>query len=416
MDICIFNSNTNVNAQDYEVVERKGIGHPDTICDTLAEKISANYSLYTYQKYGHIFRHMIDKLSILGGKTKVYFGGGEFIKPIRILLNGRFTGNFCDEKIPYIDIATETIYKHMKFLFPMIDCKKNIEIIDNTHSSQGPGVVYKKDGTTNNERSSFFNIKNEAFMQYHNNMNRTNDTSTTVSFYPYTVLENVVLYVENQLNSEEFKKKYPFIGNDIKVMGTRIGKNIDITTCIPFISLYTPDKNFYKDNINFLKDFLVDILSKKYSDYSFNISINTRDNLENYDLYLTLTGSAVESGDEGAVGRGNRSCGFIPFCRNVSLEAPCGKNPVYHTGKLFTAIGNIISNRIYSQTGIENTVYLTSQMGGKIEEPWKIAIGLTNSPSISLELKNTIEDIVNEELKNHNKTTQDIILEKIKLY
>ena len=109
MDICIFNSNTNVNAQDYEVVERKGIGHPDTICDTLAEKISANYSLYTYQKYGHIFRHMIDKLSILGGKTNESFGGGEFIKPIRILLNGRFTGNFCDEKIPYIDIVTEII-------------------------------------------------------------------------------------------------------------------------------------------------------------------------------------------------------------------------------------------------------------------------------------------------------------------
>ena len=150
--------------------------------------------------------------------------------------------------------------------------------------------------------------------------------------------------------------------------------------------------------------------------YTFNISINTRDNLENDDLYLTLTGSAVESGDEGAVGRGNRSCGFIPFCRNISLEAPCGKNPVYHTGKLFTVIGNIISNRIYNQIGIENTVYLTSQMGGKIEEPWKIAIGLTNNSFISSGLKSTIENIVNEELKKHNKTTQDIILEKIKLY
>jgi S-adenosylmethionine synthetase len=27
------------DAQDVEVVERKGIGHPDTICDALAEEI-----------------------------------------------------------------------------------------------------------------------------------------------------------------------------------------------------------------------------------------------------------------------------------------------------------------------------------------------------------------------------------------
>ena len=35
-------------------------------------------------------------------------------------------------------------------------------------------------------------------------------------------------------------------------------------------------------------------------------------------MYMTLIGSAVESGDEGAVGRGNRSRGVIPFCRNFS--------------------------------------------------------------------------------------------------
>lgn len=78
--------------------------------------------------------------------------------------------------------------------------------------------------------------------------------------------------------------------------------------------------------------------------------MNTRDNYENNDLYMTLTGSAVESGDEGAVGRGNRSRGVIPFSRNFSMEAACGKNPVYHTGKLFTAIGDIINDEIKSNS------------------------------------------------------------------
>ena len=46
----------------FEVVETKGKGHPDNICDTLAEKISAAYSRYCVEHYGVVLRHMIDKL------------------------------------------------------------------------------------------------------------------------------------------------------------------------------------------------------------------------------------------------------------------------------------------------------------------------------------------------------------------
>ena len=96
-DIIIYESGEkNVNNIEYEVVERKGIGHPDTICDTLAELISQNYSKYTLEKYGCIFRHMIDKITILGGSSKVGFGFGNMTKQINILLNGRFTKNYLN--------------------------------------------------------------------------------------------------------------------------------------------------------------------------------------------------------------------------------------------------------------------------------------------------------------------------------
>lgn len=100
----------------------------------------------------------------------------------------------------------------------------------------------------------------------------------------------------------------------------------------------------------------------------------------------------------------------------MSLEAPCGKNPVYHTGKLFTVIGNLISSKIYEKTGLENTVFMTSQMGGAIINPWKVAVGLTTSKPISLKLRKTIEKIVFDELMDHARITQEIISGKIKLY
>ena len=128
---------------------------------------------------------------------------------------------------------------------------------------------------------------------------------------------------------------------------------------------------------------------------------------------MTLTGSAIESGDEGIVGRGNRSRGVIPFSRNFSMEAACGKNPVYHTGKLFTAIGDIISKKIYEKYKVENTVYCTSKMGDSISNPWNISVELNKR--ISKEEIDDIKRMINEIIEKHSEITQNIINDKIKL-
>jgi S-adenosylmethionine synthetase len=95
------------------------------------------------------------------------------------------------------------------------------------------------------------------------------------------------------------------------------------------------------------------------------------------------------------------------------MEAACGKNPVYHTGKLFTAIGDVISENIYEKYKIQNVVYCTSKMGDNIEEPWNISIELNRK--ISKNDEEIINDMVNEVLKNHYKITEKIINKEIKL-
>ena len=83
-----------INDTEFEIVERKGIGHPDTLCDTIAEKVSQAYSQYCLDHYGVILRHMVDKIALSGGAAKVKFGGGEMQKPIKLYLNCRFTRTY----------------------------------------------------------------------------------------------------------------------------------------------------------------------------------------------------------------------------------------------------------------------------------------------------------------------------------
>ena len=414
MEVFIYtNKKSGIDENDFEVVETKGKGHPDNICDTLAEKISSNYSKYCVENYGVILRHMVDKLAILGGGSKVQFAKGEMIAPIRVLVNGRFTDRYRDKKIDYMNIVNNTIKGYFKELFPLLDINKYLIIIDNTHHNEGPGVVYDDNNTTKNERAKFFEIVDEKDIARHNNSFRCNDTSTTVSYYPMSKLEKTVLSIEQFLNSEEYKKKNCWVGNDIKVMGIRKMDKIEITACVPLISLYVSCLDDYINKLNLLKVDIEQEIRKTFKDNEIIIYLNTRDNYEKNDLYMTAIGSAIESGDEGAVGRGNRTRGVIPFTRNFSMEASCGKNPVYHTGKLFTAIGDIISEKIYEKYSLENIVYCTSKMGDEISNPWNISVELNKN--VSGEIQENIKKLVENTIKNHTNITNDLIEHRIKL-
>lgn len=101
----------------------------------------------------------------------------------------------------------------------------------------------------------------------------------------------------------------------------------------------------------------------------------------------------------------------------MSSEAPCGKNPVYHTGKIFTVIGDVIAEEIYISLGLEATVYLTSQMGRNMNDPWQVAIAVDGyQKDIDEKLKDDIENIVEKNLKKHIETTNKIVDGEIKIY
>ena len=68
---------------EVEIVERKGIGHPDTICDALAETLSRNLCQKYQRRFGEILHHNVDKALLSGGRAAAAFGGGTVSAPTR---------------------------------------------------------------------------------------------------------------------------------------------------------------------------------------------------------------------------------------------------------------------------------------------------------------------------------------------
>ncbi|MHA2268516.1 MAG: methionine adenosyltransferase, partial [Promethearchaeota archaeon] len=227
-----------------------------------------------------------------------------------------------------------------------------------------------------------------------------NDTSFGVGYAPYSDAERIALEAERMINSNKFKKKCKGSGEDIKVMVERMGNEVGITVAAAMVSKYIKDASEYVSYTNQIRDAVLDLASDIIPERDVTCQVNVADNIEKGIMYLTITGTSAEAGDDGEVGRGNRSNGLITPCRTMSLEAVCGKNPVNHVGKLYNVISTEIAQEIIQRGQgdiLEAHVRLLSQIGHPITTPWISSIEVIEAENVNFESVRKIANEVYEE-------------------
>ena len=366
-----------VHTQPVEIVERKGKGHPDTICDRAAEELSITLSRYYLERFGRVLHHNVDKCILAGGSSDVSFGGGRVTKPIYLLLVGRATSEVGGVSVPVGELAIDGTRNWLKETFRFLDVNKDIEI---DHRIR-PGSL---------DLVAAFDKGGEVPL--------ANDTSIGVSFYPLSETERLVREVEIYLNSKEVKEAHAYIGEDIKVMGVRIGDEITLTVAVAFISSLISSLNDYME-IKRRVSSLVTYFCSGITARNVMVAVNTADVLEREAVYITVTGTSAESGDDGQVGRGNRVGGLITPYRPMTLEATAGKNAISHAGKLYNIAARNIAERVASADGVEEVYcYLVSRIGRPITEPQAVDLKVRSRLDDG-EVKRIMEEAVDIELK-----------------
>jgi S-adenosylmethionine synthetase len=233
-----------------------------------------------------------------------------------------------------------------------------------------------------------------------------NDTSFGVGFAPLSDCERITLEAERMLNSDKFKDKCPASGEDIKVMSQRLGNDVDITIANAMVSKYIQDKDEYINYCEQIKDSVLDLANELIPERNVSVNVNVGDSLKQDILYLTITGTSAESGDDGEVGRGNRANGLITPCRTMSLEAVCGKNPINHVGKIYNVLANNMAREIYSRGEgdiKEAHVKLLSQIGRPINDPWVTSVSLIPADNVNFSsIEKVANEVVQEKLTKEN--------------
>ena len=367
-----------------EVVERKGLGHPDSICDALAETLSRNLCRHYLDRTGEIFHHNVDKALLCGGDAAPAFGGGQVLAPVEIYLAGRAAGTAGNERVPLDEIAIEGSRAWLRDNLHAFDVDRHVRV----HSVLRPGSkalseLYK--------RNRMIGARTLA-----------NDTSIGVGYAPLSALEFLVLRTESLLNGRQRSSHHPAWGEDIKVMGVRQGTAVSLTIACAMIDrwLYSIEEYFAETTAIRRK---VQDLAAEHGFDQCQVHVNAADDLDGGSLYLTVTGTSAEAGDDGEVGRGNRVNGLITPGRPMSLEAAAGKNPVSHVGKIYNVIARDIAEALVSEIAAVACAEccLVSEIGKPVEAPALTHVRLaTHDGSPADRLESAVGEIVTRQTRS----------------
>jgi S-adenosylmethionine synthetase len=342
---------TPLEQQRVELVERKGTGHPDSICDAILEKASVALCREYLDTFGRVLHHNLDKGLLVAGRTQPRLGGGQVLEPMRLVFGDRATMSYRGKRLDVGAVveasAREWLRRHLRWVNP------DQHIVFQNELREGSP---------------------ELTDLFERNVIGANDTSAAVGYAPLSETERLVLATEHYLNSPAFHQTFPEAGEDVKVMGYRRDRELTLTVAMAFVDRHVPSAKAYFERKQEIQIALADHLAgEQHALDRITVALNTLDDPDRGEdgLYLTVLGTSAEGGDGGQVGRGNRVNGVIALNRPMSTEAAAGKNPVSHVGKIYTLLSHKIAGEIFAGVpGLREVyVWLGSQIGHPIDQP-----------------------------------------------
>jgi len=388
---------TPLKKQRIEIVERKGLGHPDYICDAVMDQISVRLSRIYLEKAGTILHHNVDKSLLVAGKAEPRFGGGIVKQPMLFVLGDRATSKINGEEINVseiaVNVAKEWFRKNMRFVDPEKHVKYQVEL---KSGSVGLVDIFKRKGKVLG----------------------ANDTSAAVGYAPMTTTEKVVRKTEEFLNLTEFKQRFPESGEDIKVMGYRNNNHLHLTVSMAFVDRYISSEEDYFDKKAKILEETKKFVNANTDFDDVDVQLNTLDVRGRGlgGMYLTVLGTSADSGDSGEVGRGNRVNGLISLNRPFCSEAAAGKNPVSHVGKIYNVLTYKIARDVYEQVPEVEEVYiwLLSKIGTPIDYPAIAAAQVIMKGNNHIDtVRREIKEVLDYELENINNFCKELAQGKI---
>ena len=141
-------------------------------------------------------------------------------------------------------------------------------------------------------------------------------------------------------------------GSDIKVLLHRTGHDLSVACNVPCLPGFFADATEYRHLVTSLKYDVRILIESIFQGRLVSFKLRPIDDISSstsspQECYVNVSGSAVDYGEDGMVGRGNGRHGLITPNLRAGNEVLFGKNPAYHVGK----VGALLADRAALELG-----------------------------------------------------------------
>ncbi len=378
-----------VGSRRIELVERKGLGHPDTLCDSLVEAVSLALNRLYLARLGEIPHYNVDKALLVAGQCDKGFGGGRIRQPMELVIGDRATLTVGGRPLPIAETVEAAVHGWVGRRLPHVRAGEDLRVrLALAPGSEELRAVYAPGAPLG-----------------------SNDTCGASGYAPLSPTEALVLGIEAYLNGTAFKTRFPDTGEDVKVFAFRDGEEVAVTVAMPLLAPLTGSEAAYFER----KETILTDLAARFAGEPFALhwALNALDRRGRgaAGAYLTLTGTSAEDADSGQVGRGNRANGLIAFARPTGGEAAAGKNPVAHAGKIYSLFSHHLARRVHAGCpGLDEVyVHLAARIGDPVDEP-RVAVELVLAAGVGLEeVEPAVRGVVADEVARLPAFRQELI-------
>ena len=327
-----------------EIVERKGLGHPDSIADAISEALQDHISEIgrSVARRPAVPYAYVDKTLVICGVAEPRWGGGRIVSPCRVVA-------------PCLVERTT----------PLDGCTATIRKVFASHVPHYPVNLIKCDVLRRSPSG-------HSLRTYAHQPRDAEDSCVVVASAPQTELERIVLSVEQVLVQKE-RDSSVGIGTDIKLLVTRHEADVHATVAVAFRDAVLHSLRDYRDAKALVTDEIKKVLSGRFR--SVKVDVNPDDRFDLESVYLTVTGSSIEGGDCGMTGRGNRGGGVIVPFGAMTLEAEAGKPLGNHPARVMKPVTQAIADAVAQMDGISRAeVALIAQVGIDLRRPAAVMV------------------------------------------
>ncbi len=332
---------------DVEIVEHKGLGHPDTLCDGVAEAASRALCRAYLAEDGVVRHHNVDKALLVGGRSRASFGGGEILEPMVLHVAGR-AADPGGRAGAAREIVVEAARAWMRSALHAADVDRDVRIEPWVRAGSADLVDLFGRGRL------------------------ANDTSIGAGYAPLSPLEAAVLASAEALRLRARDEATPEVGEDIKLLAVRRGRRVELTVACAIVGRHVDSLSRYLAARAGVASAVHAAFTRSSAGLlDVDVVVNAADDVERSSVYLTVSGTSAEAGDDGQVGRGNRVNGLITPGRPMTLEAAAGKNPITHVGKLYNLAAHSIARDVVAAVPSVRRAecLLASRIGRPVEDP-----------------------------------------------